>query len=106
MSYKTQYVHLPDDKLEHIIGDGQRTECGVPIPYNSPWTTELEGTVCSKCRKASGKAQETEAAWDEIREAEILASAPPVEAPDPTPDAETVAAPAKTPAKSTAKEKK
>jgi len=53
MSYQTQYVLLPDDKAEHIIGDGQRTECGEPIPYNSPWTREPEGKVCDKCEKAA-----------------------------------------------------
>jgi hypothetical protein len=100
MSYQTQYVRLPDDSAEHIIGDGQRTECGVPIPYNSPWSREPEGKVCAKCTKMSGKAEGTEAAWDEIREAEVLASAPPVEAPAPTPDAEKVATPAKTKAES------
>jgi hypothetical protein len=82
MSYRTQYVHLPDDKAEHIIGDGQRTACGEAIPYNSPWTTEPEGSVCSKCKTMSAKADETAAALDELREAEILGSAPPaVEAP-------------------------
>ena len=53
MSYKTQYVHLPDDKSEHIIGDGQRTECGIVLPYNSPWTTDEPDKVCPKCRKAT-----------------------------------------------------
>jgi len=57
MSYQTQYVHLPDDKLEHIIGDGQRTECGEPIPYNSSWTRVSEGKVCPKCEKATAKAE-------------------------------------------------
>ena len=74
MSYRTQYVHLPDDKAEHIIGDGQRTACGEAIPYNSPWTTEPEGSVCSKCKTMSAKADETAAALDELREAEILGS--------------------------------
>lgn len=87
MSYQTQYVHLPDDQSEHIIGDGQRTECGIPIPYNSPWTRVAEGSICAKCRKASGKADEAQAAIDETHEAEVLASAPPVEAPAATPDA-------------------
>ena len=98
MSYQTQYVHLPDDTAEHIIGDGQRTECGEPIPYNSPWTTEPEGTVCSKCKNRAAKADEAQAALDAQHEAEILASAPPaVEAP-----AEPVAEP-KAKAKSGAK---
>ena len=83
MSYKTQYVHLPDDKSEHIIGDGHRTECGVPIPYNSPWTNDPEGKVCSACKKNAGLADEAQAEVDAQHEAEVLASAPPVEAPAP-----------------------
>jgi hypothetical protein len=81
MSYRTQYVHLPDDKAEHIIGDGQRTACGEAIPYNSPWTTEPEGSVCSKCKTMSAKADETAAALDELREAEVVP--PVVETPEP-----------------------
>ena len=65
MSYQTQYVHLPDDKAEHIIGDGQRTACGDPIPYNSPWTREPEGKICSKCEKAVSKAAGQETAEPE-----------------------------------------
>jgi hypothetical protein len=76
MSYRTQYVHLPDDKAEHIIGDGQRTACGEAIPYNSSWTTEPEGSVCSRCKTMSAKADETAAALDELREAEIVQPAP------------------------------
>jgi hypothetical protein len=103
MSYRTQYVHLPDDKAEHIIGDGQRTACGEAIPYNSPWTTEPEGSVCSKCKTMSAKADETAAALDELREAEIVVSAPPVvETPPAEPEtvkAETPKAKAKSGAK-------
>jgi hypothetical protein len=95
MSYQTQYVHLPDDKAEHIIGDGQRTECGVPIPYGSPWTREAEGKVCPACTKNAGKAEETEAVWEEIRESEVLASAPPVAEPTPAPKTETTTKKAK-----------
>jgi hypothetical protein len=62
MSYRTQYVHLPDDQAEHVIGDGQRTACGEPIPYNSPWTTEPEGKVCTKCEKAIAKVADRETA--------------------------------------------
>jgi hypothetical protein len=88
--YKTQYVHLPDDTAEHIIGDGQRTECGVPIPYNSPWTNDPEGKVCSDCKKVAGLADEAQAAVDAQHEAEMKASAPPVVEPVP---AEPVTAP-------------
>ena len=51
MSYKAQYVTLPEDKTAHIIGDGQRTVCGEALPYASAWDTEEPDKVCSKCAK-------------------------------------------------------
>ena len=43
MSYEPQYVEL--DGVWHLIGDGQRTECGIALPYDSPWTNELPKKV-------------------------------------------------------------
>jgi len=84
MSYQTQYVTLPDDKAAHIIGDGQRTACGEPLPYGSAWTTEPDGKVCGDCTARVEKdAKAAEASAPEVPVNPALPEPEPEPAPEP-----------------------
>lgn len=54
----TKYVTLVDDKNVHILADGERTACGIPIPIagGAEWTYAEPEKVCVVCSKAEDKA--------------------------------------------------
>jgi hypothetical protein len=90
MSYRTQYVTLPGDKAAHIIGDGQRTACGEPLPYGSAWTTEPDGKVCADCTARVEK--DAKAAEGTVAEVPVNPALP---LPEPEPEPESEPAPKK-----------
>jgi hypothetical protein len=56
----TKYVALVGDKNVHLLADGERTECGIPIPIASgaEWTYAEPEKVCAACTKTETKAAE------------------------------------------------
>jgi hypothetical protein len=70
----TKYVTLADDKNVHLLADGERTVCGIPIPIagGAEWTYVEPEKVCALCSKADEKAAELTAERAPFEEGVVL----------------------------------
>lgn len=58
--YGDKVVTLADDKAVHILAEGERTECGLPIPIagGAEWTyanRDGQEATCKACLKSAEK---------------------------------------------------